>query len=343
MVPGARRAPAGVGLVMAGAVARGAFGIGAVSGLVERQWPIRRIAAASSGALTAAIVAAGAATGQLAYATEVATDLWLNHAAWSNVTHVSLGDWLHARGLLDTTAIVAIVQDAIRGIVERAPRGAEQVGFKKLTLVTTSLSPLPHTVGILPTYEKAASFARDDFFDPAQWPRIATFAAASATFPGVFAPTLVTGIDGVDGDPCVDGGVVNNTPISYVLDDPAVDSVVVISSEASQPAATARVGGLDLVGRIADIAINERIGHDMRVAMKTNARLREVVRALEATGATSETRDRVLGALGWRDVDLVLIHPDPPLSGTSFSGFFDRDLRMAYIRAGQRAAESSLA
>ena len=87
----------GVALVLSGAVAKGAFGVGAMGVFAAKGWPIRRIAATSSGALTAAVLGAGVATGRLRYATEVARSLWVDHGAWGDITHLSWSDRFHAR------------------------------------------------------------------------------------------------------------------------------------------------------------------------------------------------------------------------------------------------------
>jgi NTE family protein len=326
-----------VALVLAGAVAKGAFGAGAVSYIANAGRPIHRIVGTSSGALTAAVIGAGAATGQLAYATDIAKDLWLNHAAWTDFAHVSFGDLIHAQGLLDTAKLVAIVKDAIQRVVDHAPNAPAHAAAR-VTFITTSLNALPAAgPEPLPTYEKAMHFGVGDFLDRAKWGAIATAAAASATFPGVFAPTTI------DGVPCIDGGAVDNAPIAYALDDPAVRKVIVVTSEPSKPQPVANhIGGLDLIAKLADIVINERVSNDLAVAHKTNRVLSAVKEALDATHASEETKKGVLRALGWRELELVLIHPDPPLPGTSFSGFRDASLRKTYVDAGIRAAESAL-
>jgi NTE family protein len=345
----------GVALVLAGAVAQGAFGVGAVTSLAEKGWPVQRIAATSSGALTGAVVAAGAATGQLAYAAEVAADLWVNHGDFADIRHVNPADWLRGRGLLDTSRLVSLVEEGIRRVVERAgepkarphqtgePKarpqktgGAAAAPKLRVTLVTASLNAVPEGAGPLPTYEKAVVFNAPDFLDPTKWTRIATAAAASATFPGLFSPTML------DGMPCVDGGAVNNAPISYVLDDPGVRRVVVVTSEPSPLPAATEFGGVDLLGRLADVLINERISHDLGVALRANAMVQEVRDALASTGASEVTRVAVLRALRWRPLDLLVVHPDPPLEGSSFAGFFDRSLRESYVRAGVLAGRRAL-
>jgi predicted acylesterase/phospholipase RssA len=325
----------GIALVLSGAVAKGAFGVGAIEVFAAKGWPIRRIAATSSGALTAAVLGAGVATGQLRHAAEVARNLWLDHGAWSDITHVSWADWLHARGLSDTSKLVALVQEGIQRVVESAPSGVRAP--VKVTLVTSSLSALPAADESLPRYELEKDFDTSDFLDSAMWSEIATCAAASASFPGLFSPTML------DGLPCVDGGAVNNAPISYLLDDPQVQTVIVITTESfARLPPTAAPGGADLVAKLADILINERIAHDLGQAQRTNSLLHKVTSALDSTGASAQTRAAVLEALGWRDLRLILVFPDPPLPGTSLSAFSNRDLRRAYIEAGRVAAEKAL-
>jgi predicted acylesterase/phospholipase RssA len=324
----------GVALVLSGAVAKGAFSVGAIGVFAAKGWPIRRIAATSSGALTAAVLGAGVATGQLQHAAEVARNLWLDHGAWGDITHVSWADWLHARGLSDTSKLVALVREGIQRVVESAPGGVRAP--VKVTLVTSSLSALPAADESLPRYELGKDFDTSDFLDSARWSEIATWASASASFPGLFSPTMVGGL------PCIDGGAVNNAPISYLLDDPQVQTVIVITTESLARPPAAVPGGADLVAKLADILINERVAHDLGQAQRTNTLLRKVTSALDSTGANEQTRAAVLDALSWRDLRLILVCPDPPLPGTALSAFSNRELRREYIEAGRVAAEKAL-
>jgi NTE family protein len=330
----ARIPDGGVALVLSGAVAKGAFSVGALGAFAARGWSIRRIAATSSGALTAAVLGAGIATGRLPFAAEVAKSLWLDHGAWSDITHLSWSDWLHGRGLSDTSKLVALVQEGIQRVVESAPGGVRAP--VKVTLVTSSLSALPAADDPLPRYELDKDFDATDFLDSTMWLEIATCAAASASFPGLFSPTMI------DGLPCIDGGAVNNAPISCLLEDPQVQTVIVITTESLASAPAPEPGGVALVAKLADILINERIAHDLGMAQRTNTLLRSVTSALDSTGATAQTRAAVLDALGWRDLRLILVCPDTPLPGTALSAFADRNLRQAYIEAGRIAAEKAL-
>jgi NTE family protein len=325
----------GVAIVLAGAVAQGAFAVGVLSYVAEKETrPMRRIAATSSGALTGAVIAAGVATGRFREATKIAMDMWLDHGAWNDVLRLSPADWLHARGASNTSKLSSIVAEGIRRVVGDPPGATRQP--VELTLVTTSLNGIRGANEPLPTYECPASFGTAELVDPRRWLEIATAAAASATFPGVFAPTSFGGAR------CIDGGAVNNAPISYVLRDSSVKRVILITSESTALDPSSQFGGAHLVGKVAEIIINERVAHDLAVAQKTNARLAAVTKALADTSASPATTQAVLDALGWRELDLVPIYPDPPLKGTSFSGFSDKDLRKQYIDAGVRAAKRAL-
>jgi len=327
-------------MVLAGAVARGAFAVGAVSVVAEAGIRVRRIAATSSGALTAAIVGAGIASGRFARAVDVASNLWEKHGAWSDIAHVSLGALLHGEGVLDTSKLAGLVKEGIAEVLRGANGGEAQAPASehvKVTLVATDLGGSAGGAGRLPTYERAIPFTSADFLDSRRWADIATAAAASATFPGLFAPTMI-------GDaPCIDGGAVNNGPISYLLDDPTVQRVFIVTSHPSTPVALPEpLGGMELVGQMADVVISERLSRDLDRAMKTNLLLERVKAAMAEAGLSESGSSSVLRALGWRELDLRLICPETALAGTSFTAFSDATLRTEYVAAGMRAARRVL-
>lgn len=82
-----------------------------------------------------------------------------------------------------------------------------------VTLVATNVNgapdPLAPPTAPRTTYEWALRFHAADYREPERLERLAQAATASATFPGLFAPEFV------DHLPCVDGGAVNNAPISH--------------------------------------------------------------------------------------------------------------------------------
>ena len=78
-------------LILAGAVAKGAFEAGALAVLSQHaaEIPISRIVAASSGALNAAIYATGVRAGRELDVGERLADLWQHDADWHHVLKVS--------------------------------------------------------------------------------------------------------------------------------------------------------------------------------------------------------------------------------------------------------------
>jgi NTE family protein len=328
-----------VGLVLAGAVAKGSFEIGAASVLAASGCRITRVAATSSGALNAAILGAGLAFDRLALAVDVATELWTREGSWTGIAHVSLGAWIHLEGALDTRKLAALVKEGIAEVARRAgalgPPPTEDT--LRVTLVTADLHGLPDD-GPLLTHERPIAFTASDFRNPARWDDIATAAAASASFPALFAPTLV------GGDPCVDGGAVNNAPISYLLDENStIDSVVAITPQPVTPdPLPATLGGANLVSHVADALTNERLSRDLVRASTVNARLRAVDRAMADSNVSAEATVAIRAALAWRPLHLTLICPATSLPGTSFAGFGDAKLRVAYIAAGVEAAKNAL-
>jgi len=340
------------GLVLAGAVAQGGFDAGAVEMLAEKHPEIAsriaRVAGTSSGALNAAVIAVGAATGQLRKAARVLRELWIEDGSLSRIARLRILDWphlwldrAHLRGVLETAQLQALVEKAI-GEVMTGWNGVREA--VTLTLVTTNLNGLggPRGPVPLPVYEQPITFDTDALVDAAGRRRIAHAAAASATFPALFVPTAF------DGSPCIDGGAVNNAPLSYVLRDPKttprgdrtkkpdVDTVVVVTAESAQLQKVIKLGGDALAARVASALIDERIAYDLAQTVETNARYESLRSALE--GITETQKEKILAAAGCWPVKLYLVQPGAPLEGDAFSGFLHKDLRQGYVDAGRNAS-----
>ena len=90
-------------LILGGAVARGAFEVGALSVLAAEGVRFRRIVGTSAGALNAAVFGAGLAMGRAVHAAKVLEYLWLEHGAWQDFAHVSAEAWWHGQGAFDTS------------------------------------------------------------------------------------------------------------------------------------------------------------------------------------------------------------------------------------------------
>src|SRR5579871_3038739 len=83
-----------VALVLAGGVAKGAFEAGALEVITRSKVQIRRIVAASSGALNAAVLGAAVRAGQASAGAERLSSLWDANASWMQFAGI---DW---RGIL---------------------------------------------------------------------------------------------------------------------------------------------------------------------------------------------------------------------------------------------------
>src|SRR5205823_4073602 len=80
----------------------------------------------------------------------------------------------------------------------------------RLHILVAPLRGIEVTIGPLPatTYASAVTFRDDDFDTRGGLEEVFTAATASAAFPGIFTPVDVPGLG-----PCVDGGLVDGTPL----------------------------------------------------------------------------------------------------------------------------------
>jgi NTE family protein len=320
-------------LVVAGAVARGAFEAGVTSELSARGLVFDRFVGASAGALNATLLAAGAAVGRPCEAAAKLEGLWRDHAG--------LFDFVRfpkeiAQGLSSTRGIAKLVHDALAAIVGDRPPSLPAA--TTLTLIATDLRGFVTPEGEL-TYEDDHVFDARALVDRAHWPRIARVAAASAAFPFFFVPPRFG-----DGAQRVDGGAVNNAPISYVIEERrGRNQIVVVSAEAPspRPQKTLRVAGL--VSRLAQIVVNERLGRDLTVAKKRNADRRELLAALERENVSPERAAALADRLGFRHLELLTVRPSVELAGGPFLGFLWKPTRERQILAGKAAAAAALA
>ncbi len=183
------------------------------------------------------------------------------------------------------------------------------------------------------TFEYVTEFGGASFDSAEGRRRLVTAVTASAAFPLLFSPVEVEGV-GL----CVDGGAVNNAPVSYGLDSPEVTRVIVVTDSPRRLHDDEPPRGLDIIGRLAEMLVNERLFRDLAQSQKANEKLARIQALADQWGLSLEQRAELERAIGWRAVDLVQIRPDRPLEGTSFSGLHDRDLRARYIEQGRIAA-----
>ncbi|HKO47233.1 MAG TPA: patatin-like phospholipase family protein [Polyangiaceae bacterium] len=321
-------------LVLAGAVAKGAFEAGVLSVLAERGERISMLVATSAGSLNAAVYATGVRCGREKRAAEVLQKLWADQADWKHIVDFSFLDALGGRGLSSTVALQGVVERGMNDVAESAEPAFEV----SVRLVTTVLRGLTRDsqARAATTFEHAIKLQDHAFDTPQSRRAVATAAVASAAFPGVFVPVEVAGLG-----PCVDGGTVNNAPISWAIEEGA-DRVIVVTGNPSAQPPEGKLAWLDLVGKEVDIAINERLFRDLRQARSVNDKLASLAKELERQGLPPEQQAAALGSLGWKPLEIVEIRPAEPLAGNPFSALGQPGLRREYLELGRRAAELAL-
>jgi NTE family protein len=329
-------------LVISGGVAKGAFAAGALSVLLGAEGKaggnvnVLSVVGASSGALNSAFAASVLHAGTEVERIGELRSLWLEDGAFGHVFEPSLAGVLALRGLSGESKVMAMC----RGAIAPAP-GARAI---ELRLVVANLAGSVEQIGGRPatTFETVVAFGPDTFENADKLESMFHVVTASAAFPGAFVPVPLV----VDGRTvqCIDGGAVNNAPLSYALEHPApIARVFVVSSEPRVAAPTpSELRGPSLLTHLADMLIEERLFRDLRVAYARN----EALARLEKVVPDAAARREIHEALGWRTcrpVEIVEIRPPRALSGGMFDGFFSRELREGYLASGEEAARAWLA
>jgi hypothetical protein len=289
-----------------------------------------------TGFCVAAVYATGIRFGRTSLAGEVLTSLWADKADWRHIVSPTLKGIFGLQGASTSRALQQIVQRGMEQVAEGATTARSDV---KLELITTSLRGKLHESKGVPTttFEHVMSLRGPDFDSQESRAQVAHASVASGAFPVLFVPVDVEGIG-----PCVDGGAVNNTPISWGIEAGAERVIVVTGNPLEIPAEP--LAGATLLGKEVDIAINERLFRDLLQARRVNKKLEAIDEALAALpeGERNRTRDAVRLALGWSPLDILEIRPEKPLAGDAFSGLHDREQRLDYLEVGRVAARRAL-
>ena len=324
--------PLRVAVVLAGAVAKGAFEAGALQALARTNVNIVRVVAASSGALNGTLLASAVRTRSLQRGTELLAELWRDNAGWTDVFHASFHDITARRAVSDSKQVLHLLRDRIPP-VDRSD--AEDINLR---LLVAPLNGVVGTIGDHPasTFESVRDFESADFATATALERVFAAATASSAFPFLFAPVEVDDIG-----PCVDGGAVNNTPVKWALEGTlgaSLDAIVVIATTLElRTSPPPDLHGLAYAGHLATMLIGERLYRDLHEAEQVNTELASLAALVERGAISAAQLDTVLAALDWsgrRPVKIVQIRPQLDLSGSSFSGFAEPALRQQYLAAG---------
>jgi NTE family protein len=329
-----------IAVVLAGAVAKGAFEAGVLQALAEKRVEIVRIVGSSSGALNGTLLASAVRKREVAQGAAELVELWRDKAGWTDVFHASFEVLRTRQGVSDRAKVLEL----LRRYVTPSPTGADI----DLRLLTAPLAGTAGTIGLRPatTYEAMMQFTGKDFATTESLVRVFDGATASSAFPLVFAPVEVEGLG-----PCVDGGAVNNTPLKWALDGTQhdrIDAIVVVatSPELRLGPPPADLHAIELASHLANMLIGERLYRDLHDAADVNASLARLDELVAQGVLDSSQLGAVRTAIGWdgfRNVKIVEVRPLEDLPGSSFSGFFDDSLREQYIQAGITRARDVLA
>ncbi len=322
---------------LAGAVAKGAFEAGALCVLAEAGIAVKHIVASSSGALNGVFYASAVRGAAEADVMHALVDIWRNEGSWHDAFALNFSDIWHGRGLSDQKGLLRLLADHVKPW----PKPVVNVA---LDIVVSPVDGRLGQIGEQPatTYEASVSFRDSDFDSEEGLGRVFQAAVASATFPGVFAPTVVDGLGA-----CFDGGVVNNTPLKYALQGPlanTLDVLFVISPTPLIAGPAPDLHGRALVSHLAEMLINERLYRDLSEAASTTRKL-GLLHSLVPAVLSEAQLEEVKRALGWQDarnINVVQIRPPEGLEGDAFAALFHKDLRNDYIAAGELAAKRAL-
>ncbi len=332
--------PRAVAVILAGAVTKGAFEAGVLQVLAARQIAVGRIVAASSGALNAVAYAAGVRARREQAAADELVTLWKERGGWRDVLHFNLCDALALRGLSDQKKLYALLRENVWPSSRADPAPIE------LHLVTAPLRGCDGGAAEDPaiTYTRVMRFDGACFDTQETLNRVLTVATASAALPLLYTPVELPGLG-----PCVDGGIVANTPLRYAYGDDDGASIDAIMVVAATPSFLGRklpsYRGVGLLAHVVDMLFSEWLYQDLRRSRAVSGGLSRVAELATRWGWTAAEVEEIHAAFGWekrRSLPILSIRPVEQLPGTLFSGFTDASMRRRYVAEGVARATNVL-
>jgi NTE family protein len=328
--------PRTAALVLAGAVVKGAFEAGALEVIASRGIAVRRIVAASSGALNGTAYAAGVRARREIDQVRELIRVWEEDASLCGALHPNLCAILGRTGISDQRKLLALLRRHVR------PSTAPDPAPIDLEIVLATLRGRQGAVDGEPatTFRAIQAFSGESFDSDKALERVFVAAVASAALPVLFAPVHVPGVGS-----CTDGGLVNNTPIQAALGpdpDDTLDAVLVVApTPAVYRPPPERYRGLRLLAHQLDMVYAEWLFQDMRRATQQQEGIARLDALAAQKGWAPAEVQAIKSALGLdlaRAVPIVSIRPLEALPGSLFTGFRDASVRRAYVQIGRDRA-----
>lgn len=320
-------------LVLPGAVARGAYEAGVIEVLAESDIRIDRIVATSSGALNGLAYAIGIHTGREKEMAAKLVSSWIDNGGWQTSLGFNPLALITCRGLSDNSGLLKIMREMI---VPAPTSKKREVEFR---VIVTPLNGVIGNIGEkeATTYEKIIKFTGKDFDTIEKLEEVFKVVTAACAFPGLFQPVTIKGLGA-----CLDGGAVNNAPIRYALEESDVNRVIM-------PVPFPRImepknwkHGLNMLGHLVAILINERLYRDLKNAQTINKESNKLNQMMKDKIITRDQLEKIKATLEIRNVEITEIRPLQNLKASPFTGFFIKNDRINLIEAGRKAARECL-
>jgi len=305
--------PRASALIIAGAAGKGPYAAGALKELArDKRFDVRHVAGTSSGALNAAVYAAGLRVGAEAEAAAQLWELWRTKANWHRI--------------ISHKQRVKIVKDALECF-----RGRDRTREVSLELVVATLRGRHDKFGGA-RFEQVVPFETKHFETSEGTSELAERCIQSSTIPILFPPRTFK-----DQGQFWDGGIVNNTPIGNALKwDRQIDHVLVITPDSLQVESPKVRHGWLALNRLLEMVIEERLSRDLYEARSFNLELAALCRA-------GIDLARLGPDIKWRLLQLVVVRPEQDLPGSLVTGFLRPDRRQEYLKIGEDTAKACLA
>ncbi len=305
--------PRASALIIAGAAGKGPYAAGALKELArDTRFDVRHVAGASSGALNAAVYAAGLRVGAEAEAAAHLCQLWRTKANWHRI--------------ISHKQRVKIVKDALERF-----RGQGRKREVSLELVVATLRGQHDKFGGA-RFEQVERFQTQHFETPEGTSELAERCIQSSTIPMLFPPRTFE-----DQGQFWDGGIVNNTPIGNALKrDRRIDHLIIITPDSVQIESPKVRHGWLAINRLLEMVIEERLSRDLYEARTFNYELAALCRAgIDLTRLDPDIK--------WRLLQFVVLRPDQDLPGSLVTGFLRPGRRQEYLKIGEDTAKACLA